>query len=47
MKKFSQRERNFFCSRAAFKSSFLQLLMVMRFDCISFRLVLIGIEGFK
>ena len=32
MKKFSLSERNFFCSRAAFKSSFLQLLMVMRLD---------------
>ena len=31
MKKFSLSERNFFCSRAAFKSIF-QLLMVMRFD---------------
>ena len=31
MKKFSLSER-IFCSRAAFKSSFLQLLMVMRFD---------------
>ena len=32
MKKFFLSERIFFCSRAAFKSSFLQLLMVMRFD---------------
>ena len=31
-KVFSERAE-FFCSRAAFKSSFLQLLMVMRFDC--------------
>ena len=29
---FSKRAK-FFCSRAAFQSSFLQLLMVMRFDC--------------
>ena len=28
---FSKRAK-FFCSRAAFRSSFLQLLMVMRFD---------------
>ena len=32
MKKFSLSERNFFCSRAAIKSSFLQILIVMRFD---------------
>ena len=29
--KFSLSERKFFCSRAAFESSFLQLLMIMRF----------------
>ena len=45
---FSKRAK-FFCSRAAFKSSFLQLLMFMRFD-YDIVLVLgffIGIEGFK
>ena len=46
---FSERAK-FFCSRAAFKSSFfLQFFLFMRFDCycIRFGLVLIGIEGFK
>ena len=33
MKKFSLSERNFFCSRAAFKSSFfLKLFLFLRFD---------------
>ena len=31
---FSKRAK-FFCSRATFKSSFLQLLMLMRFDYVS------------
>ena len=31
MKKFSKRVK-FFCSRAAFKSNFFQILMVMSFD---------------
>ena len=30
--KFFSKRAQFFCSRAAFKSSFFQLLMVMRFD---------------
>ena len=30
--KISSKRAKFLCSRAAFKSSFLQLLMVMRFD---------------
>ena len=36
-----------FCSRAAFKSSFLDGYEVRLWYCISFRLVLIGSEGFK
>ena len=46
---FSKRAKFFFCSRAAFKSSFLLLLMVMRFD---YYIVLVlgffkGMEVFK
>ena len=48
-KNFSKRAK-FFCSRAAFKSSFFALYdgyEAWLWYCISFRLVLIVIEGFK
>ena len=48
--KFSLSERIFFCSRAAFKSSFFAILLVYEvwlWYCIGFGLVLIGIQSFK
>ena len=48
MSKIFSKRMKFFCSRAAFKSSFFATFdgYEVRY-CISFRLVLIGIEGFK